>query len=76
MSGCQFNIFVVDNNKMRGFKIFALLFQAVQAVILVGFVISLFDWSWIKIEFVIVSTIAIFWLFLNIITLLAIAKTD
>ncbi len=53
---------------MRTKKILSIVFQSIQGLFLLGFILSLMNWAWLDLNIVACAVIGIFWMFMNVIT--------
>jgi hypothetical protein len=57
---------------MKGFKIFSIIFQSIQALLIIGFILTLLNWSWVNVNYIVIFVVATFFIFINIVTWISI----
>lgn len=57
---------------MKGFKIFSIIFQCIQAIALIIFILSLVNWDWLNPNYVAFFVIGTFIILINIVTWISI----
>ncbi len=63
---------------MKISKRFSIIFQSIQGLLILGFILSLFNWDrlnvghiswdWLKVDYIAIAVITMFWIFLNIVS--------
>jgi len=61
---------------MKISKILSISFQSIQALIIIGLILSMLNWDWLNINYIVWFVIGTFWIFLNIVTWVSILNKD
>ena len=61
---------------MKISKTLSVIFQGIQGLLVLGFVLSLLNWNWLQVDYVVWFVIGVFWIFLNIISWVCIISPE